>query len=64
MNGGKNDDETNQSVANRVLAAFIAAVAEDEGLVDIAPRLKITLLNTDNLKEDAMRKALFGEGDA
>lgn len=57
-------DEVNQSVANRVLSAFIAAVAEDKDLAEVAPRLKAALLDTDNLKEDALRKALFGEGDA
>jgi len=59
-----NKDEINQSVANRVLSAFIAAVAEDEDLADIAPRLKAALLVTDNLKEDGLRKAIFGQGDA
>ena len=59
-----NNDEVNQSVANRVLSAFIDAVVEDKDLAEIAPRLKSALLDTDNLKEDALRKALFGEGDA
>lgn len=59
-----NNDEVNQSVANRVLSVFIDAVVEDKDLAEIAPRLKSALLDTDNLKEDALRKALFGEGDA
>lgn len=58
------DDEVNQSVANRVLAAFIAAIEEDADLSDIAPRLKPVLLDTDTPKEDALRKAIFGEADA
>lgn len=63
MANGQNNDEINQSVANRVLSAFITAVAEDKDIAEIAPRLKSALLDTDNLKEDALRKALFGEGD-
>lgn len=59
----QNNDKINQSVANRVLSAFIAAVGEEKDLAEIAPRLKSALLDTDNLKEDALRTALFGEGD-
>ena len=58
------NDEANQSVANRVLSAFIAAVSEDKDIAEVAPQLKAALLATDNLKEDALRKALFGENDA
>jgi len=60
----QNNDEINQSVANRVLSAFIAAVVEDKDLAEIGPRLKLALLDTDNLKEDGLRKALFGEGES
>lgn len=64
MADAENKDEVNQSVANRVLSAFIDAVAEDKDLAEVAPRLKAAVLKTDNLKEDTFRKALFGEGDA
>ena len=57
-------NEANQSVADRVLSAFIAAVAEDKDFSEVAPRLEAALLDTDNVKEDPLRKALFGEGDA
>jgi hypothetical protein len=60
----QNNDEFNQSVANRVLSAFIAAVVEDEELAEIGPRLRGALLDTDNLKEDGLRKALFGDGES
>ena len=63
MAEGENNDEVNQSVANRVLSAFIAAVVEDKDLVDVAPRLKAALLDTNQLKEDTLRKALFGDAD-
>lgn len=56
--------EVNQSVADRVLSAFVATVGESKDLFDVSERLKPTLLDTDNLKEDALRKALFGEGEA
>jgi hypothetical protein len=56
--------EVVQSVADRVLSAFIAAVAEEVDLAEVVPRLKVALLETDNLKEDALRSALFGEGGA
>ena len=64
MVGDKISNDTNPSVANRVIAEFVAAIAEDEALSDIAPRLKAALFDTDNLKEEVLRKALFGEGDA
>lgn len=64
MVGVQNNDELNQSVANRVLSAFIAAVAEDKDLAEIAPRLKSALLDTDSIKEDALRKAIFGDDDS
>jgi hypothetical protein len=64
MSEEENKDEVSQSVANRVISTFISSVAEDKDLAEVAPRLKAALLDTDNLKEDALRKALFGEGDA
>lgn len=57
-------DGVNQSVVNRVLSAFITAVTEEEDLSEVAPHLKAALLDTDNLKEEALRKALFDEGAA
>lgn len=64
MAGEKNYEEVNQSVANRVLALFIAALAEDQDLAEIVPRMKAALIDTETLKEDALRKALFGEGNS
>jgi hypothetical protein len=64
MTDEKNYNEVDRSVADRVLAAFIAALDEDEDLAEVAPRLKIALLDTEDPKEDALRKALFGEGEA
>lgn len=63
MAGDEEIDEISQSVADRVLSAFITAVEEDEDLADVAPRLKAALLDTDNLKEDMLRKAIFGVTD-
>jgi hypothetical protein len=64
MAGEENHEEVNQSVSNRVLALFIAALAEDKDLAEIVPRMKATLIDTEILKEDALRKALFGEGSS
>ena len=64
MAGEENYEEVNQSVANRVLALFIAALAEDKDLAEIVPRMKAALIDTETLKEDALRKALFGEGNS
>lgn len=59
-----NSNQVDRSVADRVLAAFIAALDEDKDLAEVAPRLKIALLDAEDPKEDALRNALFGEGDA
>ena len=48
------------SVAGRVLAAFVDAVAEDAELADVGERLRQTVLTNDDLSEAALRKALFG----
>lgn len=50
-----------QSVANRVLSTFIAAVGEDEALVEIATRLKPVLLESDTINEASLRQAIFGD---
>lgn len=49
------------SVANRVLSTFIAAVGEDEALSEAAPRLKAVLLDGDALNELSLRQAIFGD---
>ncbi len=59
----QNSPDFCQSIANRVLSTFIDAVADDSELAELAPRLKAALLETESLKEDVLRKALFGEGD-
>ena len=51
----------NLSVADRVLAQFVSAVAEEEDLSDIAARLKSALLGGKSLNEAALRQALFDE---
>lgn len=55
----KQDPE--QSVANRVLLAFIAAVSEDEALAEVATRLKPVLLDSDTIKEASLLQAVFGD---
>ena len=51
-----------QSVANRVLSTFIAAVSEDEALVEIATRLRPVLIDSDIVNEASLRQAIFGDG--
>ncbi len=53
--------EPEQSVANRVLSTFIAAVSEDEALAEIATRLKSVLLDGDTINETSLRQAIFGD---
>ncbi len=59
------DDDSKQeselSVANRVLVAFIAAVNEDEALAEVATRLKPVLLDRDSFNEASLRLAIFGD---
>lgn len=64
MGDENNKDGLNQSLANRVLLAFIKAVAEEKDLSEAAPRLEAALLHSDNLKEHELREALFGGGTA
>ena len=52
--------EVPQSVAGRVLAAFVDAVADDADLADVGERLRQTVLTKNDLSEAALRKALFG----
>lgn len=53
--------EPEQSVANRVLSTFIAAVGEDEALSEVAMRLKPVLLDVDTINEALLRQAIFGD---
>lgn len=53
--------EPAQSVANRVLSAFIAAVGEDEALSEVATRLSTVLLDCDTVNEKSLRQAIFGD---
>ena len=55
------EHEPEQSVANRVLSTFIAAVGEDPALSDVAIRLKPVLLDGDTVNEAALRRAIFGD---
>lgn len=52
-----------ESVAKRVLRAFVDAVAEDAEVGEIADGLREAVLVNDDLSEVTLRKALFG-GDA
>lgn len=51
----------NLSVADRVLAQFVSAVAEEEDLGEVAARLKSALLGGKSLNDAALRQALFDE---
>lgn len=53
--------EPEQSIANRVLSAFIAAVEEDESLSEVAMRMKSVLLDGDTVNEASLRRAIFGD---
>lgn len=50
-----------ESVAKRVLGAFVDAVAEDSDVGEIADRLREAVLVNGDLSEAALKKALFGE---
>lgn len=58
---GDAQQEPEQSVANRVLWTFIAAVGEDEALSEVAKRLKPVLLDCDTVNETSLRQAIFGD---
>lgn len=58
---GDAQQELQQSVANRVLSTFIAAVGEDEALVEVATRLRPVLLGGDTVNEASLRQAIFGD---
>lgn len=53
--------EPEQSVANRVLSTFIAAIEEDDALSEMAMRLKPALLDGDTVNEASLRQAIFGD---
>jgi len=59
--GEDTQQEPEQSVANRVLSLFIAAVGEDEALSEVATRLKPVLLDSDTVNEASLRQAIFGD---
>lgn len=52
--------EPEQSVANRVLSSFIAAVGDEPELTEVAIRLKPVLLDGESVSEAALRQAIFG----
>lgn len=61
-----NDDNQPQavgtpSVAGRVLATFVDALAEDPELKDVAERLRTTLRGGGSISEVVLRQALFGD---
>lgn len=63
-NCGMDEDakyEPEQSVANRVLSTFIAAIGEDEALAEIATRLKPVLIDSGTVNEASLRQAIFGD---
>lgn len=61
MDEASASEQSDLSVPNRVLSSFIAAVADDESLADIAGRLRTILLEGDIITEAALRSALFGD---
>ena len=56
----KAEDEP-QSVAGRVLHAFIDVLAARPGYEDIAARLKTEIIDKQSTSEAALRRALFDE---
>jgi hypothetical protein len=48
------------TVVERVLRAFVEAVANESDCVEIADRLKTTLLEKHDFGEAALERALFG----
>lgn len=55
------EQEPEQSVANRVLSTFIAAVGEEDALAEVAARLKPVLLDGDAVNEASLRQAILGD---
>lgn len=51
------------SVASRVLAAFVDAVAEDTELCEVAERLRVALVERGNFTEATLRQALLGDAE-
>jgi hypothetical protein len=52
------------SVASKILAEFTDAVASDKELAEVGKRLNATLVDAGDFSEEALRQALFGDGDA
>ncbi len=50
-----------ESVVDRILGSFVDAVAEQDGLEEVASRLRETILEKKALSEEALRDALFGK---
>jgi hypothetical protein len=55
----KAEAEADLSVTDRVLSAFIEAVAATDGLGDVSKRLADTLIAKKDLTEAALHRALF-----
>ena len=51
------------SVAKRVLARFVEAVADEKDLKDVSVRLEKLLLGDERLTEVAFRQVLFGDDE-
>lgn len=56
---GQSKDENALSVVDRVLAAFVKAIGEEDGYGDVAERLRATLLDKRDMNEAALARALF-----
>jgi len=54
-------DEFISSVSGRILKSFVDAVAEIQGLEDVAARLQDTVIVKKQFSEKALREALFGK---
>jgi hypothetical protein len=51
------------SVASKILSEFTDAVSSDKELAEVGTRLRVTLIDGADFSEDALRQALFGDGD-
>ena len=58
-NGDSGEHSPELSVVDRVLTAFTTAVAEQDGLADVARRLAESLIDKKDLSEVAIQRALF-----
>jgi hypothetical protein len=61
-NVDENGDQA-RSVAERILQAFIKALAAEPDLEAVAARMKTEIIDKEGRSEAALRRALFGDGE-